>query len=202
MMAFSFDMADASQAAEQIAATDAQFQAAIKGALTDAGKDGVRLIKQKVSAATKVSQARLGVRIKMRRYDDSGSVQLWVGADPIPLDSIGTVRQNTRSAMAGRITRRGAFLAHIGGGGLRAFIREGSSRYSEKQYGDVAYGIGYKKSPWGSIKSRFPVRLAVVRIDNEVEAAIDSLDFEMQQKFDKHFLRRLNYEVAVKGAKS
>lgn len=202
MMGFQIDFADVNHAAEQIAATETQFKAAIKGALTDTGKDGVRLIKKKVSASTKISQKRLGVRVKMRRYDDDGSVQLWVGADPVPLDSIGTVRENTRSAMAGRITRRGAFLAHIAGGGLRAFIREASGHYQADQYGDVVYGIGYKKSAYGSLRSRFPVRLAVVRIDSEVEAAIESLDVEMQEQFNKNFLRRLNYEVAVKGTRS
>jgi len=202
MIGFQFDVSDASRAAEKLAANEKQFQAAISGALTEAGKDGLRLIKQKVSASTKVSQKRLGVRIKMRRYLKDGRVVLWVGADPVALDSLGTVRQNTRSAMAGKITRRGAFLAHIAGGGLRAFIREKSAHYKEDQYGDVAYGVGYKKSAWGSMKSRFPVRLAVVRIDDEVETAMGSLDIAMQENFDKHFLRRLNYEVVVKGARS
>jgi len=202
MIDFQFDISNAKNAAEELAATEKQFQAAVSGALTEAGKDGLKLIKQKVSASTKVSQKRLGVRIKMRRYPKDGSVVLWVGADPVALDSLGKVQQNTRSAMAGKITRKGAFLAHIAGGGLRVFIREKSAHYKEDQYGDVAYGVGYKKSAWGSIKSRFPVRLAMVRIDDEVKKAMASLDIAMQENFDKHFLRRLNYEVVVKGGNS
>lgn len=204
-MGFQIDLADASHAAEQVVANERQLQAAIRGALADASKDAARLVKKHVSQATGVSQRRLGVRVKMRRYQDDGSVTLWVGANPVPVHTVGTARENTRSVVAGRIVRRGAFLAKIGKGNpLRVFVREKSGHYDESLYGGESYGQGYraKDSPWGNIKNRFPVRLGVVKIYDAVDDAIYDLDAEMQDKFDKHFMRRLNYEVVVKGAKS
>jgi len=207
-MGFQFDLADANHAAEQIAATKSQLQAAVRGALNDATKDATRFVKKHVSKSTGISQKRLGVRVKMRRYHDDGSVVLWVGANPLPVHTVGTARENTRSVVAGRIVRRGAFLTKIGKyHPLRVFIRERSPHFKSELYGGVSYGeegSGWKSkySQWGSFKHRFPIRLGVVKIYDAVDDAIYDLDLEMQEKFDKHFMRRLNYEVVVKGGRS
>jgi len=199
MMGLQLDLSVANDMAARIGATEKQLKAAMHGALTDTGKAATIRVKKQVSGSTKISQKRLTVRVKMRRYQDDDSVVLWFGANPVSFHTVGKIRYTTRSVVAGRISRRGAFPAHIGGGGLRTFIREASAHYKRGQYGDAVYGVGYKKSPYGSIKSRFPVRLAVVHIDAEVEAALATLDHGMQNIFDKNFLRRLNYEVVVKG---
>ncbi|PHR26545.1 MAG: hypothetical protein COA36_11735 [Desulfotalea sp.] len=209
MIGFQIDLSAANDAAEAIVADSRQLHAAVAGALDDASVSATKFLKKSVSKITGVSQRRLAVRVKMRRYQADESVTLWVGANPMPVHTVGTARENTRSVVAGRIVRRGAFWAQIGNyDPLRVFIREKSRHYKPQLYGGVAYGDGdgedysgwkSKFSQWGSFTHRFPLRLAVVNLYDAVDDAIYDLEDFVQDNFDKHFIRRLKYEVLVKG---
>lgn len=196
MMKLQLDLGGAANAAATVGATQKQFEVATRGALTKTAQDALKIVKQQVSAKTKVSQKRLGVRIKMRRYQNDDSVILWVGANPIPLHTIGTPRENTRSVVAGRVTRRGAFLATIGQEKREwALIRENSSHYAPELYGGVSYGEGSgwrgDKGLHGSFKGRFPIRLAVVNIHDAVDEALYDLEVKADDIFEQHFNRLL-----------
>jgi len=206
-MGIHLDLGAANNAAKALAATDKQLKQSISGALRDTGKDATKLLKKDLSKTTRIAQKRLAVRIKMRRYQEDGSVVLWVGTNPIPHHTVGPVKWNSRSVVAGRIIRRGAFLAHIGrttrgdSHGLRTFIRVAGNHYNPDDYGPIFGDSGYggKVSRWGSLKHRFPVALGVVRIEEETAEAIARLEPEIQELFENNFRRRLNDQVSAQG---
>ncbi|CAG36316.1 hypothetical protein [Desulfotalea psychrophila] len=190
----------AQQLAKQVTGTQGQMKKAFRGALSDTGSAGVTFVKKRVSASTRVAQKRLAVRMKKKilNYDEHPEVELFFGANPVAFHTIGTLTQTRSGVTAGRMHRKGAFTPANGGLGGRAFIRASSKHFKPEFYSTESFFKGSVVSKYGSVKSRFPLRLATVQINDEVGAAVEEFSGHVQEIFDKKFKQRMNYEVNVK----
>lgn len=199
MISLALDTSASKQVAEAMLATEKQVQKATRRALKTVASTAEKAVKKQVADRTKISQKRLGARVKMRRYLED-EIVLWFGADSVDVGSLGKPQMNAHSTVVGRVVRRGAFFTTLGQSPrAQVFIREASEHLKENEYGDTRYGVNARKSRWGSIEGRFPLRRAVVNIDDEVKQAIDELDVDMQALFDKRMQAELNFEINVAG---
>lgn len=198
MIEISIDTNSLDKAAQSIGATKLQTKKAFSGALLDTGKAGAIFVKKSVSRKVKVPQKRLGVRIQTKRDPKTGDVVLWIGTNRISVHSLGSIRSSRSGVSVGRIQRRGAFLGHFAGGGGKVFIREKSIHFQPDLYGSVSYGGEHLRSRYGSVKSRFPLRLAMIKIDDEAGEAADAFFAGAEDVLKENFHRRLNFEVNVK----
>lgn len=197
MFAFAVDHKQLDRAAEKMAATDKQIEAARTSALRKFGKRFETRVNQAAARQLRIPQKALGGRFfssSVSPGDDE--LRIWIGTWSVSPFSIGAPSQNKFGVRVGRRSYRGAFLGQVYTGQNKVWIRLHSRHFDPELYPTRKRSGDRGLS---DLRGRFPVVRAAVPIDGVISSILALQGKELAAEFATIYEQELNYQVFVKG---
>lgn len=186
---------------ELVSATEKQMETASEIALKETSKWLKTQVKRKISEAIGISQKSFADRLFISSgVSLTGYMFFWIGTWRISPFSLGTPRlygipYKTGGIQSGRIQFKGGFHAKVGDGGHEnVFIRLHSPHFNPTLFANTAGSPNPTKT-----SARLPIMKAGLDIQEEAQKAVDAMWPQLPAVFEEKYIKRLDYEVNIRG---
>lgn len=186
----SFQESQFNAAIQAMAASPAEIQKAADRAARHTLRAMQTLIAKSLSKQFNIPYLKLRARLNVRKYNGASPVWiLWVGLNPMAVDQIGNVSQNTVGLQHRNGLVKGGFHQGLFGQGRKAWIRKKRARELGLKLPWMEAGNG--RQPPKELKHKFPV----IRIGTDLGAAAGDIIQHFNAKAKDRFVTRFVHEL-------